>query len=113
MYVTRFGVIIMGFEISEEAITYAKKLIQENSNKTKDKLRLRLTIENAGCAGTKYGVQLTNELKPRDIVHKRSGLEILIPEDYHQYFDDVVVDLDTNRKFKIYLQDTDKPVTSI
>ena len=103
----------MGFEISEEAIVYAKKLIQENSNRTKDKLRLRLTIENAGCAGTKYGVQLTNELKPRDIVHKRGGLEILIPEDYHQFFDDVVVDLDAFNKFKFYQLDTVKPVACI
>ena len=78
-----------------------------------EKLRLKMTIENAGCAGTKYGAQLTNVLNKRDIVHKRYGIEIIIPEDYYQYFEDVTVDLDENNKFKIELDEKKKPEKTI
>ena len=69
-------VVLAMFEISETAANHAKGLIEKNSQ-VKEKLRLKMTIENAGCAGTKYGVQLTNVLNKRDVVHKRYGLEII------------------------------------
>ncbi|MFW9928847.1 MAG: hypothetical protein ACFFD1_05620, partial [Candidatus Thorarchaeota archaeon] len=94
---------------------HLKTLIEENShkNKTSEKLRLKLLIENAGCAGTKYGLQLTNELKPRDRIHKRFGLEIIIPEDYIQYFENATIDLDKNKKFKIDVEEKQKPEKTI
>ena len=100
------------FEITEQAANHAKSLIKKNSQ-SDTKLRLKMTIENAGCAGTKYGIQLTNILNKRDLVHKRYDVEIIIPEDYYQYFEEVTVDLDENKKFKISLDEKDKPEKTI
>jgi iron-sulfur cluster assembly accessory protein len=100
------------FTITEKAAKHAKDLIQEHSSSVSNKLRLKLTIENAGCAGTKYGVQLTNVLNKRDILHKRFGIEIVIPDDFYQYFENATVDIDEAGKFKITTKDK-KPEKTI
>jgi iron-sulfur cluster assembly accessory protein len=100
------------FQITETAASHARQLIEKNEQLSST-LRLKMTIENAGCAGTKYGIQLTNVLNKRDLIKKRYDLEIIIPEDYYQYFEDVTVDLDENNKFKITLDEKDKPTKTI
>jgi Fe-S cluster assembly iron-binding protein IscA len=73
---------------------------------------MKLVLDNTGCAGTKYGIQLTDEINKRDIVHKRSGLEIVIPEDFYEYFRNATIDVDETNKFKITVK-SDSPEKTI